>query len=243
MARPGKARWVTGLLETISGFSLFQLPGRDGDCAAAIRRALAAMRDLGDEMGVAYCLEALGWLAARDSRSDQAAWLLGAADALWRRASCQLGNLAVLEQSHERAAKQAREALGGLRYENAHDRGAGPISPRSSRRRWTRAARRGGRTASTGHAVTPTRSRAPRETRPATTAARASPQSRSPRSPGASGSRAPGGKRLFDRDIAIRLSHLQADRRRAHGAYLAELEISSRVKLAMWLQFQVRMGA
>ena len=36
---------------------------------------------------MAYCLEVLGWLAARDARFDRAAWLLGAADSLWRRAA------------------------------------------------------------------------------------------------------------------------------------------------------------
>ena len=82
------------------------------------------MRDLGDEAGIAHCLEVLGWLAARGGRSDRAAWLLGAADTLWRRTACRLSNVAVMEQSHQRAAKQAREALGGLRYESAHDRGA-----------------------------------------------------------------------------------------------------------------------
>ena len=75
------------------------------------------------EAGIAYCLEVLGWLAARGARSERAAWLLGAADALWRRTSGRLSNVAVMEQRHQRAAKQAREALGGLHYENAHDRG------------------------------------------------------------------------------------------------------------------------
>ena len=121
--RPGQERWITGALHLISGFALFQRPDRDDDCAAALRRAMRAMRDLGDEAGIAYCLEVLGWLAARGARADQAAWLLGAADALWLRTSGRLSNVAVMEQSHQRAAKQAREALGGLHYESAHDRG------------------------------------------------------------------------------------------------------------------------
>ena len=63
--RAGEERWTAGLLSMISGFALFQRPDRDNDCAAAIRRALSAMRDFGDQAGIAYCLEVLGWLAAR----------------------------------------------------------------------------------------------------------------------------------------------------------------------------------
>jgi non-specific serine/threonine protein kinase len=81
--RPGEERWITGVLHLTSGFALFQRPDRDDDCAAALRRAMRAMRDIGDEAGIAYCLEVLGWLAARGERPDQSAWLLGAADALW----------------------------------------------------------------------------------------------------------------------------------------------------------------
>src|ERR1700722_17838519 len=121
--RPGEERWITGSLSLIRGFALFQRPDRGADCAAAIGRALPAMRDLGDRSGIAYCLEVLGWLAARGSRPERAAWLLGAADALWRGAGGRLGNVAVMEQRHQLAAKQAREALGGLHYGNAHDRG------------------------------------------------------------------------------------------------------------------------
>ena len=119
----GEERWTTGLLSMISGFALFQRPGGEDDCAAAIRLALSAMRDFGDEAGIAYCLEVLGWLAAREAQSERAAMLLGAADAVWRRTTSRMSNVAVMEQRHQRAAKQAREALGGLHYESAHDRG------------------------------------------------------------------------------------------------------------------------
>ena len=121
--RAGEERWTAGLLSLISGFALFQRPDRDDECAAAIRSALSAMRDFGDQAGIAYCLEVLGWLAARGAQPERAAGLLGAADTVWRRTSSRMSNVAVMEQRHQRAAKQAREALGGLHYENAHDRG------------------------------------------------------------------------------------------------------------------------
>ena len=81
------------------------------------------MRDLGGTPGSRTALRcSAGWPRGA-ARGEQAAWLLGAADALWLRTSGRLSNVAVMEQSHQRAAKQAREGLGGLHYENAHDRG------------------------------------------------------------------------------------------------------------------------
>ena len=119
----GGERWITSQLQLISGLALYQRPGLDADCAVAVRRALRAKHDLGDEVGMAYCLEVLGWLASRGSRFDQAACLLGAADSLWRRAGSRLSSIAVLEQIRQRAADRAREALGDAGYETAHARG------------------------------------------------------------------------------------------------------------------------
>ena len=45
-------------------------------------------------MGMAYCLEIHGWLAARAGRHVRAAWLLGAAAPLWDRAGGTLGGTA-----------------------------------------------------------------------------------------------------------------------------------------------------
>ena len=253
--RPGQERWITGSLSLIAGFALFQRPERGADCAAAIGRALPAMRDLGDQAGVAYCLEVLGWLAARDSRSERAAWLLGAADVLWRDAGGRLSNVAVLEQSHQLAAKQAREALGGLHYANAHGRG-GALDlatvlawavDESDARPWpddagsprdhadadafagsgaaaagNAAARGGGGDGSEPGAATPlTVSALTRREREIALLV-------------ASG--------LSNRDIATRLfiSKRTVD---AHVEHIfAKLEISSRVKLTMWLQSQAQIG-
>jgi predicted ATPase/DNA-binding CsgD family transcriptional regulator len=244
--RPGEERWVTGLLNMISGLALYQRQESDQDCAAAMRRALRALRDLADEAGMAYCLEVLGWLAARGGRYDQAAWLLGAADTLWRRTACRLGNVAIMEQSHQRAARQAREALGGLRYESAHDRGGAldlatvvawagdesgttPWPDREGSRRGLAGAGAGparnadalaeGGDASDQEAANAALTRREREIALLV----------------ASG--------LSNRDIATRLfiSKRTVD---AHVEHIfAKLEITSRVKLTMWLQSQAQMGA
>ena len=250
--RPGQERWITGLLHLISGLALFQRPDRDEDCAAALRRAMRAMRDLGDEAGIAYCLEVLGWLAARGARADQAAWLLGAADALWLRTSGRLSNVAVMEQSHQRAAKQAREALGGLHYENAHDRG-GAVDL-ATVVAWA--------ADESGAVPWPGRVAAPRDDAdPGAIAGAGAAGSRAARADGGDGAE-PGAAAsvttltrrereiallvasgLSNRDIATRLfiSKRTVD---AHVEHIfAKLEISSRVKLTMWLQSQARIGA
>ena len=119
-----KERWVSSYLYLICGFALFQLPGRESESAAAIRSALAAKHELGDLVGTAYALEALGWLAARDERFERAAGLLGAADSLWQRTTSRLGNIAVMEETHLHTVERARAALGGQRYAAALRRGA-----------------------------------------------------------------------------------------------------------------------
>ena len=158
-----------------------------------------------------------------------------------------------MEQRHQRAAKQAREALGGLHYENAHDRGGAldlatvvawavdesgampwpdrVVAPRDGAEAGAPAAvgaagnaaarADGGRAASSGRRRPRSRSLTRREREIALLVA--------------SG--------LSNRDIATRLfiSKRTVD---AHVEHIfAKLEISSRVKLTMWLQSQVRMGA
>ena len=248
--RAGEERWTAGLLSMISGFALFQRPGSEDDCAAAIRLALSAMRDFGDQAGIAYCLEVLGWLAARGAQSERAAVLLGAADTVWRRTSSRMSNVTVMEQRHQRAAKQAREALGGLHYENAHDRGAAVdlatvvawamdesgAMPRPDRAAAPRVGAEAGAIAGVGAAGNAAaRADGGGELRPAPSVTTLTRREREIALLVASG--------LSNRDIATRLfiSKRTVD---AHVEHIfAKLEISSRVKLTMWLQSQIRTGA
>jgi predicted ATPase/DNA-binding CsgD family transcriptional regulator len=250
--RPGQERWITGSLSLIAGLALFQRPDRADDCAAAIGRALPAMRDLGDQAGIAYCLEVLGWLAARDSRSGRAAWLLGAADARWRGTGGRLGNVAVMEQRHQFAAKQAREALGGLHYANAHDRGgaldlatvlawavnesdAVPWPDDADSPRDHGDAFAGSGSAGNAAALADGGDGSVPGATPPVTASALTRREREIALLVSSG--------LSNRDIATRLfiSKRTVD---AHVEHIfAKLEISSRVKLTMWLQSQARIGA
>jgi DNA-binding NarL/FixJ family response regulator len=246
----GGERWISSQLRLISGLALYQRPGLDADCAIAIRRALRAKHDLGDEVGMAYCLEVLGWLASRGARFDQAARLLGAADSLWRRAGSRLTGIAVLEQIRQRAADRAREALGDAGYETAHARGealeldtvvAYALDERAFDKRRAASGRSaqpaaapvtdGGGHGDGGSAAAP----ATGAVTAAVTGAALTRREREIAVLVASG--------LSNREIASRLfiSKRTVD---AHVEHIfAKLEISSRVKLALWLHSQARTGA
>ena len=98
-----KERWAQGWAYAIAAMALFWDPNRDAETARTAGQALLAKHELGDVMGMAYCLEIHGWLADRANRHRRAAWLLGAADPLWEQAGGRLGGTAALLQVHEEA--------------------------------------------------------------------------------------------------------------------------------------------
>jgi predicted ATPase/DNA-binding CsgD family transcriptional regulator len=112
-----KERWAQGWVYAIAGLAWFWQPGREAETAQTTSKALLAKHELGDVVGMAYCIEIHGWLADRAARHVRAAWLLGAANALWERAGGRLGGTAALEQVHDQAITGGREALGGKRFE------------------------------------------------------------------------------------------------------------------------------
>jgi predicted ATPase/DNA-binding CsgD family transcriptional regulator len=107
-------RWSRGYLHVITGTALY-FRGDSQASAAATRRALELKYDLGDIVGMAYCLGSLALLAVARQRYERAVWLLGAADSLWERAGRRLGGNAILEQLHDGAVKAVREGLGEQR--------------------------------------------------------------------------------------------------------------------------------
>jgi predicted ATPase/DNA-binding CsgD family transcriptional regulator len=120
---PGE-RWLRSYLHVVSAVALYQQPGKEAECAEALRQGLAAKHELGDYVGGAYALEALAWLAADAGRCERTSWLLGAAHSLWERAGTRLGNNAIMEEFHQRAAAKAGEALGAERFDALHAAGA-----------------------------------------------------------------------------------------------------------------------
>jgi len=129
---PGSGeQWVTTYLHVVSGFALFQMPGREADCDAALRRALHGKEELGDVIGIAYALDVLGWLAAKTGSPARTAWLLGAADPLWERGgSVRFSATAIMEDFHQQAAATAREALGDAEYDARYAAGTSYVRRR-----------------------------------------------------------------------------------------------------------------
>ena len=120
---PGE-RWLRGRVHLVSALALYQQADRQDDCARAAAQALGTLRELDDAVGEAYALEVLGWLAADDGRCGRAAWILGAAQALWERAGGRLSGNALLEGHHRRCASVADGALGTGQYAELRARGA-----------------------------------------------------------------------------------------------------------------------
>ena len=113
-------QWLQSYLLMVEGFALFQVPGREADCEAVVRRSLVGKQKLGDTTGMAYGLDVLGWVSAKVSRPDRTAWALGAADPLWERGGLRFSGTEIMMDFHRDAAKAAAEALGQERYDALH---------------------------------------------------------------------------------------------------------------------------
>jgi predicted ATPase/DNA-binding CsgD family transcriptional regulator len=112
---PDGERWARSYLQVLTALGLFLRGDVDAGSAAA-RESLWMKDEVGDITGIAYCLETLAILAAAQARHERAAWLLGAADALWERTGKRLGGNAAIEGFHQHAERTARDGLGVKRY-------------------------------------------------------------------------------------------------------------------------------
>ena len=120
-------RWLRSYLHLISALALYQQPGKEADCAQALRQGLTAKHEIGDFVGGAFALELLAWLAADAGRCGRAAWLLGSAHSQWERAGTRLGNNAIMEEFHQRAVAKVAGALGAASYGSLHAAGAAQL--------------------------------------------------------------------------------------------------------------------
>jgi predicted ATPase/DNA-binding CsgD family transcriptional regulator len=119
-----KEWWASAWAYVISGMALYWEPSRNAETARVLNKAVLLKHELGDMVGMAYCLEIHGWLAVRAGRHVRAAWLLGAADPLWKLAGGRLGGTAALEQVHTKSIEAGRTALGARRFDTLLARGA-----------------------------------------------------------------------------------------------------------------------
>ena len=120
---PGE-RWLRGNAHVLSGLAYYPQPGRQDECANATAAGLRETLEISNLISEAYALEVFAWLAADAGRYQRAAWLLGAAQALWERTGGRLSGSAVLIGYHERCAATAKGALGTARYAELHAAGA-----------------------------------------------------------------------------------------------------------------------
>jgi predicted ATPase len=117
--------WLRAYLHFLSGCALFQIPGREADCDAMLRKALYGKQELGDVIGIAYALDVLGWLSVKTGSPARTAWLLGAAEPLWDRGgSVRFSGTAVMEELHQQAVAAATDLLGASSYEASYAAGA-----------------------------------------------------------------------------------------------------------------------
>jgi non-specific serine/threonine protein kinase len=116
-------RWLRGNAHALCALAYYQQPGRRDECASAAGAALRETLEISNLVGEAYSLEVFAWLAADAGRCQRAAWLLGAAQALWERTGGRLSGSAVLEGHHLRSAATAASGLGTGRYAELHAAG------------------------------------------------------------------------------------------------------------------------
>jgi non-specific serine/threonine protein kinase len=120
---PGE-RWLRGNAHAVSALAYYQQPGRQPECLSAAGAALRETLEISNLVGEAYSLEVFAWLAADAGRCQRAAWLLGAAQALWERTGGRLSGSAVLEGYHQRSAVTVASTLGTAKYTELHAAGA-----------------------------------------------------------------------------------------------------------------------
>jgi non-specific serine/threonine protein kinase len=110
-------RWTSSHLYVLAGIAQF-LKGETERGSIALRKALAMRQELGDLIGITYCLNALGFAAAGQTRFRRAAWLQGVSSVLWHRLGTDpFPGAPALAEAVDKAAARTREALGDESYD------------------------------------------------------------------------------------------------------------------------------
>ncbi|OIV37688.1 hypothetical protein BIV57_09675 [Mangrovactinospora gilvigrisea] len=108
--------WLRGFLHTVAGLAYFA-KGDPDRAEQGLRTALPIKAELGDVIGIGYCLEGMAWLAADAGRYIRAAWLLGASDAQWQQTGARLSGTPVMEDFHRLHARSTQVSLGEEAFE------------------------------------------------------------------------------------------------------------------------------
>ncbi|MGI8312776.1 ATP-binding protein [Saccharopolyspora hattusasensis] len=88
-----------------------------------VREALRLKIALGDRVGIAWCFELLGWVAAAKDDAQRAAVLFGMGDTRWGQIGQWLGTWQTARDASNHARSQTREALGQRRFGAAFEQG------------------------------------------------------------------------------------------------------------------------
>ena len=104
----GVAAWRRGDLDRATGLQ---------------QQSLRLWEGLNRQMGDAYCLEALAWIAASQRQHERAAVLLGAAAGLWQSIGTTLDGNQPLAGFQRDCERQARQALGETAFQARYHRG------------------------------------------------------------------------------------------------------------------------
>ncbi|WP_165821175.1 ATP-binding protein [Nocardioides gansuensis] len=89
-----------------------------------LRQSIRINSSFDDRRAVALGIEGLAWVAADTKQEEQAAVLLGAADAIWRIFEAPLAGFVQLADDHDQCEEAVRRALGEQAYEAAFQSGA-----------------------------------------------------------------------------------------------------------------------
>ena len=109
----------------LAALGMLALLRGDADAATELeRQALGMKMDLGDRSATAFVLEVLAWVAAAERRTERAASLLGAADALWRHLGVDPDAVPYLSVNRRRSERHAGIDRSAAAFRAAFRRGA-----------------------------------------------------------------------------------------------------------------------
>ncbi|WP_329124624.1 ATP-binding protein [Streptomyces sp. NBC_01465] len=98
--------------------------GEPAECIRLARTGLATSREVRELFGAANSLELMAWCAAELGRPSTAAWMLGAAGALWRHVGSPMVGVAMYLDDHTRIETAVRTELGDQEYARLLAQGA-----------------------------------------------------------------------------------------------------------------------
>jgi non-specific serine/threonine protein kinase len=120
---PDDEIWCSAYLYGLQSLALF-LRGDIDVATPSAMLMLEMKRRIRDEVGIAFGLGVLAFIAAGQGRRERTGWLFGASMPLWERAGRWYTGSPAFEALHEVAERVARSGLGDDRYWELHADGA-----------------------------------------------------------------------------------------------------------------------